>query len=57
MKNLEKELESVLAEVVAYNDAPNKSISKRIRVQLGAIKKRVTDIRRELVVADHNGYK
>jgi len=57
MKNLEKELESVLAEVVAYNDAPNKSISKRIRVQLGAIKKRVADIRRELVIADHNGYK
>ncbi len=57
MKNLENELESVLAEVQAYNLKPNKSISGRVRKQLGELKKRVTEIRKDLVIADHNGYK
>ena len=56
MKNLENELESVLAEVKVYNVKPNKSISRRIRTQLGALKLRVTAIRSELVAADKAGY-
>ena len=56
MKNLENELESVLAEVKAYNNKPNKSISKRIRTQLGALKLRVTGIRSDLVERDKKGY-
>ena len=56
MKNLESELESVLAEVQAYNNKPNKSISKRIRTQLGALKLRVTGIRSDLVERDKKGY-
>ena len=57
MKNLQTQLESVLAEVQAYNEKPNKSISKRIRTKLGSIKKDITGIRATLVKADADGYK
>ena len=56
MKDLQAQLESVLAEVVAYNTKPNKSISGRIRKQLGELKKNVTGIRADLVKADAAGY-
>lgn len=53
---LEAELESALEEVRSFNDTPNKSKSKRIRLQLGEIKKKVTAIRAILVEADKAGY-
>jgi len=56
MKDLEKQLETVLAEVVAYNTKPTKACSGRIRKQLGEIKKAVTGIRADLVKADAAGY-
>ena len=55
-QRLEKELQALLAEVVAYNDRPNKSISKRIRTGLGSIKKQTAHIRAELVSLDKAGY-
>ena len=56
MKTLETELANLLAEVQQYNDKPNKSLSGRIRRQLGALKKKVTPIRADLVKADAKGY-
>lgn len=53
---LETQLEELLAEVVAYNNKPNKSISKRIRTKLGAIKKNTASIRAELISLDKAGY-
>jgi len=57
MKNLESELTQLLADVTLYNVKPNKSLSGRIRKQLGSVKKDVTGLRSDLVKADHNGYK
>jgi len=57
MEALPTQRESVLAEVQAYNEKPNKSISKRIRTKLGSIKKDITGIRATLVKADADGYK
>jgi len=57
MKNLESELAQLLADVTLYNVKPNKSLSGRIRAQLGKLKKDVTGLRSDLVKADHNGYK
>lgn len=56
MDELQKQLESALAEVIAYNDKPNKSISKRVRTKLGGLKKNITGIRAELVAKDKKGY-
>ena len=56
MKNLENELESVLAEVKVYNAKPTKASAGRVRKQLGELKKRVTGIRAELVELDRKGY-
>jgi len=56
MKKLEEELTLLLADVAQYNVKPNKSLSKRVRVQLGALKLRVTTIRSGLVAADKAGY-
>ena len=56
MEALQTQLESILAEVTAYNDKPNKSISKRIRTGLGSLKKDITGIRSDLVKADAKGY-
>jgi hypothetical protein len=55
-ERLEKELQVLLLEVVAYNDKPNKSVSKRIRTGLGSIKKQTAHIRSELVALDKTGY-
>ena len=55
-QRLEQELQALLAEVVAYNEKPNKSISKRIRTGLGAIKKNTAHLRAELVSLDKVGY-
>ena len=57
MNELQSQLESVLAEVVAYNDKPTKACSGRIRKQLGELKKNVTGVRKTLVEADAKGYK
>ena len=57
MKKLEEELTLVLADVAQYNVKPNKALSKRVRKQLGELKKSVTGIRAELVLRDTNGYK
>jgi len=57
MNDLQNRLEALLTSVKAYNDKPNKSLSKRIRVALGSLKTDITDIRRTLVAADKDGYK
>ncbi len=56
MKDLEKQLKAILAEVVVYNIKPTKACSGRIRKQLGELKKNVTSIRANLVKADAAGY-
>lgn len=53
---LETQLESILAEVKAYNAKPTKATSKRIRTGLGSIKKQTASIRQELVALDKAGY-
>lgn len=55
-EDLEKQLGSLLAEVVAYNDSPTKANSKRVRTGLGQIKKQTASIRQELVALDKAGY-
>ena len=56
MKTLEVELQKLYADVCQYNEKPNKSLSGRIRQQLGKLKKDVTPIRSLLVSADKSGY-
>lgn len=56
MKTLETELTALLEDVVLYNKKPNKSLSSRIRKQLGELKKKVTPLRATLVAADKAGY-
>jgi ElaB/YqjD/DUF883 family membrane-anchored ribosome-binding protein len=56
MKELEADLESVLAEVKQYNEKPIKAVSGRIRTKLGKLKKEITGIRSHLVEADKAGY-
>jgi len=56
LQKLEKDLEPLLKEVVAYNVKPNKSISARVRKGLGSLKKETTNIRAKLVAADKAGY-
>jgi len=56
MKKLEQDIQKVYADVCQYNEKPNKSLSGRIRKQLGEIKKDVTDIRKHLVESDARGY-
>ena len=57
MNELEKQLETLLAEVKIYSAKPTKTSSGKIRKQLGEIKKQITPIRAELVAADKVGYK
>jgi len=56
MEELQSQLETLLAEIQAYNTKPTKTLSKRIRLQLGLLKKQVTGIRADLVEADKKGY-
>ncbi len=56
MEELQTQLESLLAEVVAYNDTPKKAVSKRIRLKLGSLKNDTASIRAKLVEADKAGY-
>jgi hypothetical protein len=56
MNELQKQLESLLAEVTDYNNKPTKANSKRVRTKLGGLKKNVTSIRAELVAKDSKGY-
>ncbi len=56
IEKLEDALREVLVEVETYNKKPNKSLSGRIRKQLGEIKKDITPIRALLVKADKTGY-
>lgn len=56
IKSLEAELESVLAQVKTYNEEPTKTMSGKIRISLGEIKKKVTSLRSLLVAADKEGY-
>ena len=56
MKELEIDIQKLYAEICQYNEKPNKSISGRVRKQLGELKKKVTEIRKHLVEADTKGY-
>ena len=56
MKQLETELQKLYADVCQYNEKPNKSLSGRIRLQLGKLKKDTTALRSVLVTADKTGY-
>ena len=55
-QTLQSQLESLLTEVVAYNEKPTKASSKRIRTGLGSIKKQTASLRQELVSLDKSGY-
>ena len=56
MNNLENDVSNLLEEIKLYNVKPNKSLSGRIRKQLGELKKNVASIRAKLVEADKAGY-
>ena len=55
-ERLQQELQTLVAEVTAYNEKPTKASSKRIRTGLGSIKKQTAHIRSELVALDSVGY-
>ena len=56
MEDLQLQLTALLADVEKYNDTPDKSCSKRIRMALGLLKKQTTNIRKDLVDRDKAGY-
>jgi len=56
IKELQKALIELLTDVNIYDENPTKTRSKAIRLQLGELKKKVTDIRKELVELDSKGY-
>ena len=56
IEKLQADLVQLLTDVNIYAEKPNKSLSGRIRKQLGELKKEVTSIRAELVKLDHKGY-
>ena len=55
-QRLQQELQTLVAEVTAYNKKPTKAASKRIRTGLGSIKKQTASLRQELVALDKAGY-
>ncbi len=55
-ERLQQELQTLTAEVVAYNEKPTKAAAKRIRTGLGSIKKQTASLRQELVALDKAGY-
>ena len=54
---LQRQLDIIYTDVIAYNTKPTKTLSAKIRVSLGNLKKDITSIRAELVAADRLGYK
>lgn len=52
LQSIKQALETVVAQITAYETKPTKAESKRIRTTLGAIKKQVTGVRAALVEAD-----
>ena len=56
IKKLQADLIQLLTDVNTYDEKPNKSLSGRVRKQLGELKKEVTAIRAELVELDKKGY-
>ena len=56
IKELQTELVQLLTDVNTYQEKPNKSLSARIRKQLGELKKKVTPLRATLVELDKAGY-
>jgi hypothetical protein len=56
LEEIMEHLIEVITEIGYYQGKPTKASSGRIRKELGAIKKLVTDVRKELVLADHKGY-
>jgi len=57
IQKLQDDLTQLLQDVCTYQEKPNKSISGRIRKQLGDLKKEVTPLRATLVARDRDGYK
>lgn len=53
---LKKETESLAENVANFIEKPNKSKSMRLRLELGELKKKVTDYRRILLELDKAGY-
>ena len=57
IKQLQNELESLLIKVAEYNNVKKtKTISGKIRAELGELKKKVTGYRADLVNLDRAGY-
>ena len=55
-QRLQQELQTLVADISAYNENPTKKVSQRIRTGLGSIKKQTAHIRAELVALDKAGY-
>lgn len=56
MNELSEELQSLLTSVTDYESNPTKAESKRIRIKLGELKKKITELRAELIMLDKAGY-
>ena len=54
--NLNTEAEALAANVADFIEKPNKAKSKRLRLELGELKKKITDYRRILIELDTAGY-
>ena len=54
--NLNTEAEALATNVADFIEKPNKAKSKRLRLELGELKKKITDYRRILIELDTAGY-